>query len=176
MLFRSILTDSATKAKYKVISSGNEEPAVQYVSSTDAAASAVTIASSVTIAGVAYKITEIADNAFKNNKKLKKVTIAGNIVTIGKSAFQGCISLKKVTIPKKVKKIGSKAFYNCKKLVNITIKTTKLTTKNVGSKAFTKAGSSNYKKLKVKVPKSKLKAYKSLLKKKGLSAKAKIKK
>lgn len=216
----TILTDSATKAKYKVISSENEEPAVQYVSSTDAAASAVTIASSVTIDGVDYKITEIADNAFKNNKKLKKVTIAGNIVTIGKSAFQGCsaltsvklgssvktikdkafygckklstltlganvatlgksvfegcISLKKVTIPKKVTKIGSRAFYNCKKLVNITIKTTKLMTKNVGSKAFTKAGSSNYKKLKVKVPKSKLKTYKSLLKKKGLSAKAKI--
>lgn len=216
----TILTDSATKAKYKVISSGNEEPAVQYVSSTDAAASAVTIASSVTIDGVAYKITEIADNAFKNNKKLKKVTIAGNIVTIGKSAFQGCsaltsvklgssvktikdkafygckklstltlganvatlgksvfegcISLKKVTIPKKVTKIGSRAFYNCKKLVSITIKTTKLTTKNVGSKAFTKAGGSNYKKLKVKVPKSKLKTYKSLLKKKGLSAKARI--
>ena len=73
-------------------------------------------------------------------------------------------------------KIGSKAFYGCKKLLNITIKTTKLTTKNVGSKAFTKAGSSNYKKMVVKVPKSKLKAYKKTLKKRGVNSKAKIKK
>ena len=44
----------------------------------------------------------------------------------------------------------------------------------VGSKAFTKAGSKNYKKLKVKVPKKKLKLYKKILRKKGLSKKAKM--
>lgn len=72
--------------------------------------------------------------------------------------------------------LNAKAFYNCKKLTSITIKTTKLTTKNVGKKAFTKTGSSNYKKLTVKVPKKKLKAYKTMLKKRGLSSKAKVKK
>lgn len=51
---------------------------------------------------------------------------------------------------------------------------TKLLKKNtVGSKAFTKAGSKNYKKLKVKVPKKKLKLYKKILRKKGLSKKTK---
>ena len=94
--------------------------------------------------------------------------------TIGNSAFQNCTALKKIEIPSKVKKIGSKAFYGCKALTNITIKTTKLNTSKVGKNAFTKAGSKNYKKLKVKVPKKKLKAYKTMLKKRGLSSKAKV--
>lgn len=95
----------------------------------------------VTYDGITYKVTSIAPGAFKNNKKLTKVTIGSNVKTIGKQAFYGCKNLK-----------------------SITIKSTKLTTKFVGAKAFTKAGSTNYKKLVVK-----------LLKKKGLSSKAKVK-
>lgn len=82
--------------------------------------------------------------------------------------------MEKITVPAKVKKIGSKAFFNCKKLSNFTIQSKKLTAKNVGNEAFVKAGSSAYKKLKVKVPSSKYTAYKKLLRRKGLSAKAKI--
>ena len=90
--------------------------------------------------------------AFKNNKTITKVTIGSNITSIGKQAFSGCKNLK-----------------------TITIKTKNLTAKSVGAKAFAKAGSSNYKKLTVKVPKSKKTLYKKLLKKKGLSPKAKFK-
>lgn len=151
------------------------------------------------IDGVTYKVTAIDKNAFKNNASIKKVTIGNNVVTIGdkafykctaltkitipdkvktigKSAFEGCKKLKTVTIGKGVTKIGSKAFYGCSKLKALTIKSTKLTTKKIGSKAFSKAGSSNYKKLTVKVPKSKLKSYKTMLRKRGLSSKAKVKK
>lgn len=135
----------------------------------------ITIPKTVTYAGKTYLVTEVKKNAFKNCKKLKTAKIEGNVQTIGVQAFQGCILLKKVVIGSKVKKIGSKAFYGCSKLTSITVKTTKLTSKTIGSKAFTKAGSSNYKKLTVKVPKSKLKTYKSILKKKGVSSKAKIK-
>ncbi|MCD8019474.1 MAG: leucine-rich repeat domain-containing protein, partial [Clostridiales bacterium] len=84
--------------------------------------------------------------------------------------------ITKVTIGKNVTKIGKKAFYNCKNLKKITIKSTKLKAKNISAKAFTKAGSSNYKKLVVKVPKGKVSSYKKMLKKKGLSAKATVKK
>lgn len=58
-------------------------------------------------------------------------------------------------------------------VTNVTKKTCK---KKVGKDAFKKMGSSNYKKVKVKVPSKKLKAYKKILKKKGLSSKAKVKK
>jgi hypothetical protein len=78
--------------------------------------------------------------------------------------------LKKLTIPAKVTKIGKKAFYGCKKLQNITIKTTKLTAKKVGSQAFKGIKST----AKIKVPKKKYKAYKKLLKSKGVSKKGKI--
>lgn len=135
----------------------------------------ITIPKTVTYAGRTYQVTEIKKTAFKNCKKLKTAKIEGNVQTIGTQAFQGCTTLKKVVIGTKVKKIESKAFYGCSKLTSLTVKTTKLTTKTVGSKAFTKAGSSNYKKLTIKVPKKKLKAYKTLLKKKGVSSKAKIK-
>nr|MCR5797490.1 leucine-rich repeat protein [Eubacterium sp.] len=90
------------------------------------------------------KVTEIKANAFKNNKKLKKITIG-----------------------KDIKKIGKNAFYGCKNLKKIIIKTTKLTKKSVGKNAFAKINA----KAKIKVPKKKLKAYKKILKARGVKGK-----
>ena len=47
---------------------------------------------------------------------------------------------------------------------------------SLGKNAFKNMGKSNYKKTTVKVPKKKLKAYKKMLQKRGLSKKAKVKK
>lgn len=132
----------------------------------------LSIPNKVILDGTSYTITEIEKKAFKNNKKLEKVVIGEKVETIGAEAFSGCKKLKTVTIGKNVKAIGSKAFYKCKKLKNITIKTKKLTSKTVGSKAFKDI----YAKASIKVPKSKLAAYKKLLKTKGVGKKAKIKK
>ena len=68
--------------------------------------------------------------------------------------------------------IGEQAFYGCKKLKYITIKSTKLNTKKVGSKAFTGIKA----KATIKVPKKKYNAYKKMLLKKGVSKKAKFRK
>ena len=156
-------------------------------------AKSVVIPATVTVEGSTYKVTSIAKNAFKKNKTVEKVVIGNNVTTIGDSAFEDCTKLKsvtigkntttignkafykcnkltKVTISNKVNKIGKQAFGNCKALKSITIKTTKLTSKNVGSKAF----KGIYKTAKIKVPKSKLKAYKKLLKAKGIGAKVKV--
>ena len=110
--------------------------------------------------------------AFQNNQKITKVTIGNKMKTIGEQAFSGCKNLKTVKLGKNVTVIGDQAFYNCKKLKNITIKTSKLTSKKVGSKAFTGI----YSKAVIKVPKKKLPAYKALLRKKGVGKKAIIKK
>ena len=67
----------------------------------------------------------------------------------------------------KVKKIGNQTFAGCKKLKSITIKTSLLTKKNVGSKAF----SGIHKSAKIKAPKKKLSAYKKILKARGLALK-----
>lgn len=109
----------------------------------------IKIPDTVTLEGIPYEVTSIGANAFKNNRKLKKLTIGKNITTIGKSAFYGCKSLK-----------------------SIIIKTTQLTSKRVGSKAF----KGIYKKATIKVPKKQLKSYKKLLKAKGVSSTVKIKK
>ena len=108
----------------------------------------VTIPDTITVSGRKYDVTSIAANAFKGNKALKSLVIGKNI-----------------------KKIGKNAFLNCKKLKKITIKTSYLTQNNIGKNAF--KGSN--KKVSVKVPKKKLKLYKKILIKRGISKKAKIK-
>ncbi len=166
------IKDSVDKVTYKVTSSSKLNPTVEFTAPVNKKAKSVTIPATVKINGITYKVTSIAKNAFKNNNKLTKVTIGKNITTIGDREFYKCTSLKKITIPSKISKIGKQAFYGCKKLKSITIKTTKLTSKNVGKQAF----KGIYAKATIKVPKSKLKAYKKLLKSKGVGSKAKIKK
>ena len=137
-------------------------------------AKTVTIPATVTYKGINLKVTSIAANTFKGDKKLETVNIGNNIVKIGANAFNGCISLKKVVMGSGVELIDSKAFFNCKSLNLVTINSTVLN--KIKTKAFTKAGAKNYKKLVVKTPGSKLNKYKGWLKKAGLNKKCKVKK
>lgn len=112
-------------------------------------AKSIVVPSTVKISGKNYKVTTIAKNAFKGNKKLAKVTIGKNVNKIGVSAFQ-----------------------NCSKLKSIIIKSTRLTAKKVGKNAFKGIN----KKATFKVPKSKVKAYKKIVKAKGAGKNVKVKK
>ena len=140
----TVLRAPGTKASYKVVKAGKT---VEYKSAPNKKVKTASVPSTVKINNVTYKVTGIAPSAFKNCKKLKKVTIGANVTSIGKQAFYGCKSLKTVTVKSKsVKKVGSKAFKGI------------------------------HKKASIKVPKAKLKAYKKLLKKGGVSKSVKIKK
>ena len=108
----------------------------------------LTIAKTVKINGVTYKVTKI-----------------------GKNAFKGCKYLKKITIGSNVKKIEKGAFANCRKLASINMKKANGIT-SIGSKAFSRINS----KAKVSVPSKKLSKYTRMLKKAGLPKKAVIKK
>lgn len=156
---------------YIVTSGKGKTPTVQYTAPKSTAKGMVTIPAKAKVDGVSYRVTSIADNAFKNNKKITKVVIGNNIVSIGKNAFAKCTKLVSVIIGKNVIKIGKDAFAGCKKLKKIVIKTKKLTKKSVAKGAFRSVG----KKVVVQVPKSEYKAYKKLLRAKGLSKKVKIK-
>ena len=179
--------DKTTNGVYKVLKDGMS---VEFTKPVYRKAS-VRIPDTIKVNGITCKVTGISANAFKNNKSLKSVTIGRNVTVIGTNAFYGCkklskvsggngivkigyrafancISLSKITIPGSVRSIGKQAFCNCKKLRSITIKTSTLSGKTVGSKAF--AGT--YKKPTVKVPAKQLKAYKKLLKARGMSSKA----
>lgn len=156
---------------YIVTSGKGKTPTVQYTAPKSTAKGTVTIPAKAKVDGVSYRVTSIADNAFKNNKKITKVVIGNNIVSIGKNAFAKCTKLVSVIIGKNVIKIGKDAFAGCKKLKKIVINTKKLTKKSVAKGAFRSVG----KKVVVQVPKSEYKAYKKLLRAKGLSKKVKIK-
>lgn len=166
------LTDLKTKAVYTVTKAGKKVGTVTYTRPIRKNVTSISVSKTVTISGITYKVTAIAPNAFKNCKKLTNVTVGSNVAIIGKAVFSGCSKLKTVTIGRNVRTIGAKAFYKCKNLKQITIKTTKLTSKNVGNKAF----KGIYSKAVIKVPKSKLAAYKQLLKAKGVGSQAKIRK
>lgn len=124
----------------------------------------------VKVDGVSYRVTSIADNAFKNNKKITRVVIGSNIVTIGKNAFAKCTNITSIVVGKNVTKIEKNAFYGCGKLEEITIQSEKLTSKSITKYAF--RGIS--KKTVVKVPASKYKAYKKMFYAKGLNKKVRI--
>ena len=72
----------------------------------------VTIESTVKINGQTYRVTGIADNAFKNNQDITSLTIPEGILTIGDNAFNGCTRLIVINIGKDVHIIGDKAFAN----------------------------------------------------------------
>lgn len=156
-------------AEYKITSTKNRTVALQNADNTQ---TTVTVPATIKLNGKSYKVTYIAADAFKNNKEITSVTIGNNVTSIGNNAFCNCIRLKKLTIGSKVSKIGKKAFYGCKALKDVTIKTKKLSSSKVGSKAFKGIA----KKATFKVPKSKVKAYKSILKAKGVGSKIKVKK
>ena len=100
-------------------------------------AKTVTILNTITADGISYKVAEVGANAFKNNKKVKKVTIGANVVKIANKAFNKCPSLK-----------------------NVIIKTTLLTKKTASKKCFSKV----HKKMVIKVPKKVKKSYAKIFK------------
>jgi hypothetical protein len=192
------VTDATTKGVYTIStvadSSAGKTGTVEYNKPANSAGTSVNIPATIQIGGKTYKVTAIGEGAFENDKTITRVTIGSNVTTIGKKAFSGCIKLKTVTIgknvttigdkafakcifltkiiiPAKVTKIGKNAFSGCKKLKTIIIKSKKLTKKSVAKNAFKGISS----KTTIKVPKSKLKAYKKLFRSKGLSKKVKIK-
>lgn len=69
----------------------------------------VVIPKKVKNAGVSYKVTSIAKNAFKNCKKLKTLTIKSTgIKSIKKNAFSGCRKKVNVKLPKSKSKVYTK--------------------------------------------------------------------
>ncbi len=135
-------------AVYKITSFSHKNKTVSYVKCKNKKAKSIVIHNTVVIDGIVFKVTAIEKNAFKNLKKLQKVTIGKYVKSIGDKAFYHCSKLKKLQIKSKVlKKIGKNAL------------------KGINKKAV------------IRVAKSKRKSYKKLLQKKktGLSKTVKIK-
>lgn len=138
---------TAGKLKYKITASSSSKRTAAVTAPAKMSYTSISIPSTVKISGYTYKVTAIADKAFKNSKKLKTLKIGSNVTSVGKQAF-----------------------YNCKKLKNITV-----TAKGI-TKVGTNALKGIDKKAVLKVPSSKLKKYKALFKNKGQKSTVTIKK
>lgn len=137
-------TITNTNDSYKVTKGGIKNASVEY-KKPKKSKTTITIPNTVKIDGITYNVTSVSKNAFKNNKKIKKVIIGKNITKIESNAFYGCKNLKTITVKSaKIKSVGKNAF------------------KGINSKA------------KIKVPASKLKKYKKLMNKKGQKKTVKI--
>ena len=124
--------------KYKVTSAAKKKLTVTVQEPKSKTKKKLTIPATVKMNGCSYQVTAIADNAFRNCSKLKKITIGKNVTAIGKNAF-----------------------YQTKKLKQITVLSTKIT--KVGKNAW----KGIHKKAVIKVPKKKRKKYRKLFRNKG---------
>ena len=138
-----VLKDSRGST-FKVTSADAENPEVCYEAPAKKAKGKVKIPAVVKVDGVTYRVTSVSSKAFNKNNNVTKIIIGKNVT-----------------------KIGSKAFCKCKKLRLLVVKTRKLKAKNIASDAFKGIA----KKTTVKVPKLKIKTYRKLFRKKGLSKK-----
>lgn len=144
----------ADGATYKV----NSSKSVTYLTAPKTKTT-ISVPSLVSFGGKKYKVTSVADYAFRNNKKVTKVVVGSYVTKIGKNAFEGCSKLRTLTIGKGVTVIGSKAFRNCSRLKSVYVLSRGI--KAVGKDAF----KGIYKNARVKVPSKQLKTYKKILKK-----------
>ena len=81
----------------------------------------VIIPSKVLYNSLAYKVTSIGEDAFRDCSGLTSVTIPNSVTSIGEAAFRDCSGLTSVTIPNSVTSIGKSAFSGCSGLTSITI-------------------------------------------------------
>lgn len=137
------VNDSAGNT-YIVTQSNSNQREVAFASPKNKKVVKVIIPATVKLHGVKYQVTHIQANAFQKCKKLQKVSVGKNVRSIGKKAFYGCSGLRKLVLH-----------------------TRKLKLKKVGKQAFGKVNAQ----VKVELPQKKSKAYRKMLKKRGLRGK-----
>jgi hypothetical protein len=118
------------KDTYTVTSTDEKKQTVAYTGDDNSKAKKVTISDTVTDPDTktTYKVTEVAENACKDNKNLTTVNIGKNVTKIGAGAFAGCTKLSKISVDgDSIKSIGKNAFSGIKK--NATIKVSAKTKK-----------------------------------------------
>ena len=135
-----IITSSAGY-RFKVTSSKVKNPEVALYRP-GSGRKEVKIGTNVTINGISYSVTSVCERAFRSNKRVKKVSLGS-----------------------RVDKIGKEAFANCRNIKVLYIYSPRLKASDIGENAFKGIN----KRVKISVPKAKMKEYKELFREKGLS-------
>lgn len=99
------------KCKYAIIKSANakgKKGEVAVIGAKKKSLKNIKIANTVKVNGKRYKVTFINVNAFKGNKKVKKIVMGKNVKSIGKNAFAKTSKKLVVKVPAKSKKTYTK--------------------------------------------------------------------
>ena len=120
--------------KYKIYNDDNDGKYASIISFNDSIIDVI-IPESISFESQIIPVKKIDEDAFKNNSKIRSITIPSSVTTIGSSAFSGCSNLITVTISEnsQLTSIGNEAFYNCSSLTSIYIPDSVTT---IGSGAF----------------------------------------
>lgn len=103
---------------YEVIS---EEDFTCRVASTPSASGNINVPQCVYDGNVQYTVTEIGENAFKDNEAIAEVRLPSSVTTLERKCFMGCSSLEKINLPSSVSLIQDAAFSGCTTLRSIAI-------------------------------------------------------
>lgn len=79
------------------------------------------IPESITIQGIDYTVTKIADNAFVNCNEITSINLPNTIVEFGKLVFANNTRLESIDMPDELKKMGESTFQGCTTLTSIVI-------------------------------------------------------
>lgn len=143
-----VFWDIHHEALYEVLSTEGAVVNVEYLKPANRKVSCIKICDEITTEeGIVCNVTSISREAFRGNKSVQKIEVGSNVASI-----------------------GVKAFYKCKNLRKLTFKSTKLTAKSIGRNSFKGISSHAL----IQAPKSKLKLYRKLFRKKGLSRKVRV--
>ena len=93
-----VVVNKADGSFYTIKKNAGKVHEVEYKAPKNKKQTKIAVPDSIKINGATYKVTSIAKSAFKNNKKLKTVTIGKNVSKIGENVFSGCKKLKTITI------------------------------------------------------------------------------
>ena len=111
-----VVTVKKTKLKYKITKVTKKNGKVKggtvtLTKSLNKKCKKITVPKVVKIAGVKFKVTAIGNNAFKNCKKLKTITIKSTTIKkVGKNAIKGINKKAVIKVPKSKKKAYKKLF------------------------------------------------------------------
>ena len=120
--------------KYKIYNDDNDGKYASIISFNDSIIDVI-IPESISFESQIIPVKKIDEDAFKNNSKIRSITIPSSVTTIGSSAFSGCSNLITVTISEnsQLTSIGNEAFSYCSSLTSIYIPDSVTT---IGSYAF----------------------------------------
>ena len=102
---------------YKILSETDRTCTVVGSSATPYAS--IKIKPQVKIAGIAYDVVAINDEAFSYNKHMDAIYIPDGVKTIGENGFLKCENIVTISLPNTIEKLGIKAFCDCFGVKNI---------------------------------------------------------